>query len=89
MDLGRAEQKLAAGEQEGAAELVREAREETQRALAELRDLARGIRPALLSERGLQEAITSLAGARRRARRRSSTASAAASTRRSRPPPTS
>ena len=62
MDLGRAEQKLAAGEQDGAAELVREAREETQRALAELRDLARGIRPALLSERGLQEAITSLAG---------------------------
>jgi len=60
MDLGRAEQKLAAGEGAEAAELVREAREETQRALAELRDLARGIRPALLSERGLQEAITSL-----------------------------
>ena len=62
MELGRAEQKLAAGDQEDAAQLVREAREETQRALAELRDLARGIRPALLSERGLQEAITSLAG---------------------------
>ena len=45
----------------GAATLVGEAREDTQRALAELRDLARGIRPALLSERGLREAITSLA----------------------------
>ncbi len=61
MELGRAEQKLAAGDSAGAATLVGEAREDTQRALAELRDLARGIRPALLSERGLREAITSLA----------------------------
>lgn len=60
MELGRAEQKLAAGDSGGATQLVREAREETQRALADLRDLARGIRPALLSERGLAEAITSL-----------------------------
>jgi signal transduction histidine kinase len=64
LDLGMAEQRLAAGaDPERAAELVREAREETQRALAELRDLARGIRPALLSERGLGAAVTSL-GAR-------------------------
>ena len=34
-------------------ELVGEAREEAKRALAELRDLARGIRPSLLAERGL------------------------------------
>jgi signal transduction histidine kinase len=61
MGLGRAEQKLGAGDTGAAAELVSEAREETQRALAELRDLARGIRPALLSERGLREAVTSLA----------------------------
>ena len=61
MELGRAEQKLRAGDTDGAASLVSEAREDTQRALAELRDLARGIRPALLSERGLREAITSLA----------------------------
>jgi signal transduction histidine kinase len=61
MELGRAEQKLRAGDSEGAAALVGEAREDTQRALVELRDLARGIRPALLSERGLREAITSLA----------------------------
>ncbi len=61
MELGRAEQKLQAGDTDGAAALVGEAREDTQRALVELRDLARGIRPALLSERGLREAITSLA----------------------------
>lgn len=61
MELGRAEQKLRAGDTDAAATLVGEAREDTQRALAELRDLARGIRPALLSERGLREAITSLA----------------------------
>ncbi len=61
MELGRAEQKFQAGDADGAAELVGEARRDTQIALAELRDLARGIRPALLSERGLREAITSLA----------------------------
>lgn len=61
MELGRAEQRLKAGDSDGAASLVGEAREDTRRALAELRDLARGIRPALLSERGLPEAITSLA----------------------------
>ena len=62
LDLGLAEQRIAAGASpESAAELLREARVETQRALAELRDLARGIRPALLSERGLGPAVTSLA----------------------------
>jgi signal transduction histidine kinase len=61
MELGRAEQKLQAGDTDGATALVGEAREDTQRALVELRDLARGIRPALLSERGLREAVTSLA----------------------------
>ena len=61
MELGRAEQKLQAGDTDAAAALVGEAREDTQRALVELRDLARGIRPALLSERGLREAVTSLA----------------------------
>ncbi len=62
LDLGLAEQRIAAGEDPAAAAgLVREAREETQRALAELRDIARGIRPAMLSERGLEPALTSLA----------------------------
>ena len=66
MELGRAEQKLAAGEDADAAQLVREAREETQRALAELRDLARGIRPALLTERGLRRGDHLAGRARRR-----------------------
>ncbi|HEY5142805.1 MAG TPA: sensor domain-containing protein [Solirubrobacteraceae bacterium] len=62
MDLGLAEQRIAAGaDPAAAAGLVREAREETQRALAELRDIARGIRPAMLAERGLEPALTSLA----------------------------
>ncbi|HVP01936.1 MAG TPA: sensor domain-containing protein [Solirubrobacteraceae bacterium] len=62
MDLGLAEQRIAEGEDPAAAAgLVREAREETQRALAELRDIARGIRPAMLAERGLEPALTSLA----------------------------
>ena len=46
---------------EGARELVGEAREEAKRALAELRDLARGIRPSMLAERGLGPALTALA----------------------------
>ena len=52
MDLGMAEERFAR-DPEGARELVGEAREEAKRALAELRDLARGIRPSLLAERGL------------------------------------
>ena len=46
---------------EGARELVEKARGEAKLAMGELRDLARGIRPALLSERGLGEAIGALA----------------------------
>ena len=45
MDLGMAEERFER-DPEGARELVDEAREEAKRALAELRDLARGIRPA-------------------------------------------
>ena len=46
---------------DGARELVGKARGEAKLAMGELRDLARGIRPALLSERGLGEAIGALA----------------------------
>ncbi|HET8953704.1 MAG TPA: sensor histidine kinase, partial [Solirubrobacteraceae bacterium] len=60
MDLGMAEERFAR-DPEGARELVVEAREEAKRALAELRDLARGIRPSLLAERGLGPALTALA----------------------------
>ena len=44
-----------------AAELVAQAREEAQLAVAELRELARGIHPALLSDRGLGAALEALA----------------------------
>jgi signal transduction histidine kinase len=60
MDLGLAEERFRR-DPDGALELVGEAREEAKRALAELRDLARGIRPSLLAERGLGPALTALA----------------------------
>jgi len=60
LDLGMAEERFAR-DPEGARVLVGEAREEAMRALAELRDLARGIRPSLLAERGLGPAIDELA----------------------------
>jgi signal transduction histidine kinase len=46
---------------EQAAELVGAAQEELTRALEELRELARGIHPAVLSDRGLQAAVEALA----------------------------
>jgi signal transduction histidine kinase len=60
MDLGMAEERFDR-DPESARELVGEAREEARRALTELRDLARGIRPSLLTERGLAAAIQALA----------------------------
>ena len=45
----------------GAAELVAQAREEAQLAINELRELARGIHPALLNDRGLRAALEALA----------------------------
>jgi signal transduction histidine kinase len=60
LDLGMAEDRFER-DPEGARELVEKARGEAKAALGELRDLARGIRPALLAERGLGEAIAALA----------------------------
>jgi signal transduction histidine kinase len=60
MDLGMAEERFDR-DPEGARMLVGEARLEAKRALSELRDLARGMRPSLLTERGLGPAITALA----------------------------
>ena len=58
--LGLAEAQLAT-DPAGAAKLVAQAREEAQHAVKELRELARGIHPALLSERGLGPALEALA----------------------------
>jgi signal transduction histidine kinase len=60
MDLGLAQQKLDS-DPEQARHLMAEAREGASAALVELRDLARGIRPALLAERGLGEAVRAFA----------------------------
>jgi signal transduction histidine kinase len=59
MQLGRAEERLE-GQPETAA-LVRRAREEAGEAIAELRDLARGIAPPVLADRGLVAAVQALA----------------------------
>ena len=45
-----------------ATELVGEAHEEAKRALSEIRNLIRGIHPAVLTDRGLDAAISALAG---------------------------
>jgi signal transduction histidine kinase len=47
---------------EGARELLSEAMTELDSATAELRELARGIHPAVLSDRGLPAALRALAG---------------------------
>ena len=60
MDLGLAQQKLDE-DPEQARQLLAEARDGASAALVELRDLARGIRPALLAERGLAEAVRAFA----------------------------
>jgi signal transduction histidine kinase len=60
MSLGMAEQKLA-DDPERAGELLAEARVGAEHALRELRDLARGIHPPVLADRGLEAALASLA----------------------------
>jgi signal transduction histidine kinase len=60
LQLGLAERKLKE-DQEVAGRLLVAAREELQTALAELRELARGIHPAILTDRGLGPAVQALA----------------------------
>ena len=61
MSLGMAEQKFDAAEPAEARELLAEARVGAEQALRELRDLARGIHPPVLADRGLEAAVRSLA----------------------------
>jgi signal transduction histidine kinase len=62
MQLGRAEDRLAGkGADDSDLALVRQARHEATAAIAELRDLARGISPPVLADRGLAAAVQSLA----------------------------
>jgi signal transduction histidine kinase len=59
MDLGMAKEKLLE-DPEAAARMVGEAHGEVKIALQELRDLARGIHPAILTDRGLDAALSSV-----------------------------
>jgi signal transduction histidine kinase len=62
VDLDRARRRLEDGAPpEEAAALVRDAHESAKEALAEIRDLARGIHPAVLRDRGLDAALSALA----------------------------
>jgi signal transduction histidine kinase len=58
MHLGRAEERMS--EQPEVADLFRRARDEAGAAIAELRDLARGIAPPILADRGLEAAVQAL-----------------------------
>ena len=60
LELGMAEEAVGA-DPDAARATVRHARDEALEALSELRDLSRGIRPALLQERGLTAAVEALA----------------------------
>jgi signal transduction histidine kinase len=59
MKLGRAEDRYA--EHPEVSSLLREAREDAAAAIRELRELARGIAPPVLTDRGLEAAVRSLA----------------------------
>lgn len=60
MDLGRARTKLEE-DPEGAQELIQQAHAGAKEAIVELRNLARGIYPAILTDRGLDAAISAVA----------------------------
>jgi len=60
MELGRAKAKFGT-DPEGAEAIVSQAHEEAKAALAELRNLVRGVHPPVLSDRGLDAALSGLA----------------------------
>ncbi|ANZ36085.1 histidine kinase [Lentzea guizhouensis] len=60
MGLGRAKSKMDT-DPDGAAELIAEAHADAKLAIKELRDLARGIYPSVLGDRGLDAALSALA----------------------------
>jgi signal transduction histidine kinase len=61
MNLGMAKEKMAT-DPEAARELVSTSHDEAKQVLGELRELVRGIHPAVLTDRGLDAAISAIAG---------------------------
>jgi signal transduction histidine kinase len=61
LQLGLAQRRLQDGDGTAAAVMLDAARDELNRALEELRELARGIHPAVLTDRGLEAALEALA----------------------------
>jgi signal transduction histidine kinase len=64
MDLGLAEQRLSSADPDTAREHVAAAQTQARAAMAELRDLVRGIGPSILQDRGLDAALTALVAGR-------------------------
>lgn len=60
MNLGMAKERLRDSDDEHARELVGAAHDDAKQAIAELRDLVRGIHPAVLTDRGLDAAVSAL-----------------------------
>ncbi|MEV6971990.1 sensor domain-containing protein [Kitasatospora sp. NPDC093806] len=61
MTLGRAVSRLRKNGDDDTRQLVEQARAEARAAIAELRDLARGLHPPVLTDRGLEAALTAVA----------------------------
>lgn len=61
MNLGLAKERLCDSDDERAKALVSQAHDEAKQAIIELRDLVRGIHPAVLTDRGLDAAVSALA----------------------------
>jgi signal transduction histidine kinase len=61
LDLGMARDKLEGGDTASAQTLVEEAHDEAKQTLATLRELVRGVHPAILADRGLDAALSALA----------------------------
>ncbi|HVV14453.1 sensor histidine kinase [Amycolatopsis sp.] len=61
MSLGRAKNKMGTGDPDGVRALIDEAHSDAKLAVSELRDLARGIYPAVLGDRGLDAALSAQA----------------------------
>ena len=88
LDVARPRTAPLRGRRAAPSELLEQTRSELAGALAELRELARGIHPAVLTERGLGPALDALAGRAHAAGRRPRAARRAPARRASRRPPT-